>query len=276
VPSDAPVPSCPDWTVDDLLWHLAEVQWFWGEVVRTRASGPDAAQAAKPARPADRAGLERFFARASADLLDELAADPATPVWTWAQDHSVGFVRRRQAHEALIHRVDAELAAAAALGHARTAIDPGLATDGVDEALRIMFGAPADWGTFTATTATATATAEDAGRPGAVQVTAVDTGRSWRATPGTFSGTSPSGDWTATEEPALTVADDSLPEEEDGTGGSSTGSSGGPVPVVATIAGTAADLDCMLWGRPPLGPVERFGDEHVLSAFTAVVTRAIS
>jgi len=30
VPPDARVPSCPDWSADDLLWHLAEVQWFWG------------------------------------------------------------------------------------------------------------------------------------------------------------------------------------------------------------------------------------------------------
>jgi hypothetical protein len=27
------VPACPDWDADDLLWHLAEVQWFWGTIV---------------------------------------------------------------------------------------------------------------------------------------------------------------------------------------------------------------------------------------------------
>ena len=27
------VPTCPDWDADDLLWHLAEVQWFWGTIV---------------------------------------------------------------------------------------------------------------------------------------------------------------------------------------------------------------------------------------------------
>jgi hypothetical protein len=31
---EAPVPSCPGWNADDLLWHLAEVQWFWGTIVR--------------------------------------------------------------------------------------------------------------------------------------------------------------------------------------------------------------------------------------------------
>src|SRR5262252_320635 len=35
----APVPSCPGWDSDDLLWHLAEVQWFWGTVVREGIAG---------------------------------------------------------------------------------------------------------------------------------------------------------------------------------------------------------------------------------------------
>ena len=27
------VPTCPEWDVDDLLWHLADVQWFWATIV---------------------------------------------------------------------------------------------------------------------------------------------------------------------------------------------------------------------------------------------------
>ena len=62
-------------------------------------------------------------------------ADDVT-VWTWLDtDHSVGFVRRRQAHEALIHRLDAELTAGVV-----TELDAGLATDGVLEAIEWMFG----------------------------------------------------------------------------------------------------------------------------------------
>ena len=29
----ARVPTCPDWTAADLVWHLAEVQWFWTQVM---------------------------------------------------------------------------------------------------------------------------------------------------------------------------------------------------------------------------------------------------
>src|SRR5215471_7614339 len=115
-PPDAPVPSCPDWNADDLLWHLAEVQWFWGTVVRDGLDGA-AAEERKPDRPDGRPALMRFYLSASADLGAALAsAAPQTPAWTWSDDKTVGFIRRRQAHEALIHRVDAELAA----GHRRS------------------------------------------------------------------------------------------------------------------------------------------------------------
>src|SRR5205823_7007051 len=86
--------------------------------------------------PGDRAGLAAFFDRASRELADVLAATPPdTRAWTWSEDQTVGFIRRRQAHEALIHRVDAELTAGR-----RTPMDPGLSADGVDEALRVMYG----------------------------------------------------------------------------------------------------------------------------------------
>src|SRR5881628_3711969 len=78
----ARVPGCPDWTLADLVWHLAEVQLFWAWVVRTRASDP--AGYRKPARKATDE-LLGFFAAASAELEAALAgADPAEPVWTWA------------------------------------------------------------------------------------------------------------------------------------------------------------------------------------------------
>jgi uncharacterized protein (TIGR03083 family) len=246
--SDARVPSCPDWDADDLLWHLAEVQWFWAEVVRSRADEPGPVEARKPARPTDRPGLEAFLAGASSALLDALTADPGTPVWTWADDRSVGFVRRRQAHEALIHRVDAELAVGA-----RTPIGSALAADGVDEALRVMLGGLPDWGTFTPLDVAGASS----GAP-TVRVRCTDTGHSWLAAPGTFTGTSPSGDESWTDESVVQV----MPQDDGG-------------PSAATIAGSSADLDCLLWNRPALGPVQRSGHPVVLAAFDAVVAEGI-
>ncbi|HZD38256.1 MAG TPA: maleylpyruvate isomerase family mycothiol-dependent enzyme [Actinomycetes bacterium] len=122
----APVPSCPGWTVADLVWHIGEVHRFWGGVVERRATNH--AEVPTPDRPAPadllawyREGLERL-----AGVL--VAADPATAVWTWAPQKDVAFVQRRMAQETAVHRVDAELAAGAP-----TPIDPTLAVDGVDE-----------------------------------------------------------------------------------------------------------------------------------------------
>jgi uncharacterized protein (TIGR03083 family) len=240
-PPGAPVPSCPDWNADDLLWHLGEVQWFWGTVVRERVTG-DQAEALKPPRPGDRAALAAFFDRASRELADVLAATPPdTAAWTWSEDQTVGFIRRRQAHEALIHRVDAELTAGR-----RTPMDPGLSADGVDEALRVMYGGAPPWGRFTPTGA------------GTLRLRASDTGSTWLVTTGRFTGTDP-GDGTSYDEPDLHTA------------GSDPGD-----PAAAEVVATAADLDCWLWHRPEYTPVTTSGDPDVLARFQSVIAPGIN
>jgi uncharacterized protein (TIGR03083 family) len=235
------VPSCPGWNADDLLWHLGEVQWFWGTVVRERLTG-EQAEALKPPRPDGRAALAAFYQRASRDLGEALAAAaPDTPAWTWSPDQTVGFIRRRQAHEALIHRVDAELTA----GN-RTPMDPVLSADGVDEALRVMYGGVPGWGTFT----------PDTGNT--VRLAASDTGDAWLVTVGRFTGTDPD-DGTRYDEPGINAA------------GSDPGG-----PAAAEVQGTAADLDCWLWHRPAFTPVASSGNQVVLSHFTSAIGPGIN
>src|SRR3954464_15386480 len=85
----ARVPGCPDWTLADLVWHLAKVQHFWGWIVRTRASDPSAYP--EPARRPDDELLGWGSAR-SAELEAVLAgADPRDRVWTWAPQQDVAF-----------------------------------------------------------------------------------------------------------------------------------------------------------------------------------------
>jgi uncharacterized protein (TIGR03083 family) len=240
-PPDARVESCPDWDADDLLWHLGEVQWFWGTIVRQKLTGAQAEEI-KPPRPGDRPGLLEFYQRASRDLGEILAAQsPETPAWTWSQDQTIGFIRRRQAHEALIHRIDAELAAGA-----RTPMDPQLSADGVDEALRIMYGGLPEWGTFTP------------GTQDAVRLRCTDADCSWLVTLGRFTGTDPDGG-TSYDEPVIHVADTDAGAE-----------------AAAEISGTAADLDCWLWRRTPAGPVRRSGDQEMIRAFEAVIAPGVS
>lgn len=238
----ARVPSCPDWNADDLLWHLGEVQWFWGTIVREQVTGAQADQL-KPGRPADRAGLLAFYQRASRDLGEILAATaPDAPSWTWSQDHTAGFIRRRQAHEALIHRVDAELAAGG-----RSPMDPRLSADGVDEALRVMYGGDVPgWGRFTPESEQT------------LRLLATDTGDSWFVTLGRFTGTDP-GDQASYDEAGLHAAARDPGEE-----------------TAATVRGSAADLDCWLWQRPPPGRIDRSGDQETLSRFDVVIAPGIT
>jgi uncharacterized protein (TIGR03083 family) len=245
-PSDARVPTCPDWDADDLLWHLAGVQLFWGEVVRHGVTAKAEAHKLEPSdddRPATRAALAEFYRTTSAALSQTLAdTDPSTTVWTWSNEQSVGFIRRRQAHEALVHRLDAELTA----GN-RTAMDPALCADGVDEVLKVMYGGDPPWGTKTL----------DESRT--IRVRTTDTGDSWLVTLATFSGTDPDDGVTYDDEPDIQVADVD-------PGGAAQ----------ATISGTAEDLDCWLWQRPPLTEPERDGDLSVLDAFQSTISPGIN
>lgn len=236
----APVPSCPDWDVDDLLWHAGgEVQDFWAWVIANRPEAPDAYE--EPARPADRDGLLRVLDHAHEELMLRLRnADPADAAWSWAGDpalHTVGFTMRRQAHEMLIHRVDAELT----VGDP-TPLDTGLAADGVLEALDWMYGGLPRWASF-------------APGGGTVAVHMTDTGHRVLVTLGRITGRNPH-DGADIDQPHLRVID----RAAHGHGGAD-----------AVIAGTAQDLDLWLWHRGPAHPVAMEGGEGVIDQLTAVL-----
>ena len=168
----AAVPSCPDWTLADLIWHLTEVQHFWGSIVADLLTDP--AGVPPLDRPPD-GDLVQLFGERSRRLRDALATRPAdAECWSWHADgHSVGWVRRRQAHEALIHRVDAELAI-----EDRTGVDEQVAADGIAELVAYFLDDDIpEWGSFTPDGSTVTV--------------AVDGGDSYGFAFGRFTGTGP-------------------------------------------------------------------------------------
>lgn len=128
VPLDTPVPSCPGWTVADLLRHVTQVHYFWGAIVTVGATSAQDAPRVPPV--ADDELLADFDTQLAALLTVLAARAPSDEVWTWADDHSVGFVSRRIAHETAVHRWDAEVASGVAHD-----IDAELASDGIDEFL---------------------------------------------------------------------------------------------------------------------------------------------
>jgi uncharacterized protein (TIGR03083 family) len=240
-PPGAAVPTCPDWDAADLVWHLAEVQSFWGRVVQQRCTDPAMLSGEDPARPERYDDLLDLAQRSAKDLVKTLRKTPAgTAVWTWADEQTAGFVLRRQAHEALIHRVDAECTV-----DDRTPLDPALAADGVDEALRIMFsGAPE--GAEVTVDALAT-----------VRLSTKDTGASWLVTLARYQGA---------DEPDGPAAGPTLVVAQDDNG----------LPTAAAVSAAAGDLDCWLWGRPPLGSVDLSGDVKVLAGLRQVVDAGVA
>jgi uncharacterized protein (TIGR03083 family) len=126
-----PVPSCPDWTVDDLLRHLTEV--YLHKVACMRLGR--APQGWPPPRGTEPPA--ECLRRAYAELAGEFdRRAPADPSFTWYDpDQTVGFWLRRMAQETVIHRYDVELAA-----RATTPVPADLAVDGVDEFLVAFLG----------------------------------------------------------------------------------------------------------------------------------------
>jgi uncharacterized protein (TIGR03083 family) len=127
----APVPSCPGWTVADLVVHVAQVYLHKAAIMRTGEwprdwPPPDLAAVAPLA----------LFGRGYRELRAEFGVrDPASPAPTWYDpDQTVAFWIRRMAQETVIHRIDAELAA----GLPVTPVPDDLAADGVDEVLKRM------------------------------------------------------------------------------------------------------------------------------------------
>src|SRR5262245_60059140 len=235
----APVPTCPGWTADDLLWHLAEVQLFWAAIVGGRLDDPDRAEEGKPPRPADHAELVALFRSATPQLLDALATTPSdTEIWTWVDsDPTGGFVVRWPANEALIHRVDAELAVGEPTG-----LDAELATDGIEAALSYVYADPPAWSTFTP---------DATGR-----FTTADTGATWDFELGRFSGTSPN---------TGKVYDNDIIRLVPGLDG----------PPDVVVSGQAADLDQWLFGRRPADPLVVTGDRASFSRLAAIVAAGV-
>jgi uncharacterized protein (TIGR03083 family) len=237
----ARVAACPDWSAADLLWHLTEVQHFWATIVRDRLDDPEAAEAQKPDRPTEPSAALARFDEATDALLDALSSTPPdTAVWTWAADRTVGFVRRWQATEALIHRIDAEQV----FGE-RSALDPALATDGVDAVVRYQYGWLPDW---------AEPEAEATGILGTIDT--ADTGVALPFELVHYVATSPN---------TGKHYDEDVVAVRDGATGAA----------AFTVRGTAAELETWLFGRDARGAIEISGDAAAIARFETVVSRGI-
>ena len=127
------VPSCPAWTVADLVAHAGSVHQWVTEMVRTGAQERISRKALP--LPPESEDLVDWFEIGVGVLVSVLRdADPAAPVWNWSPEPKVAaFWPRRMAHETAVHRWDAE----AAHGVPQP-IATNLAVDGIDEIIRVF------------------------------------------------------------------------------------------------------------------------------------------
>ncbi|TLF57096.1 maleylpyruvate isomerase family mycothiol-dependent enzyme [Nonomuraea sp. KC401] len=126
-----PVPTCPGWTIADLITHVGRTHRWAVHVLRNQVREKIWSRQVPSGLAEGQSGDAAWLMEGAAELLDTLrTTDPELEVWTWGPDRRAAWWPRRMHFELVVHRVDAELA----LG-----LDPvvptGVATDGVEEFL---------------------------------------------------------------------------------------------------------------------------------------------
>ncbi|MFE9927918.1 maleylpyruvate isomerase family mycothiol-dependent enzyme [Streptomyces sp. NPDC005533] len=229
---DIQVPTCPEWTLFDLVKHLGGGDRFWAAIV---AAGP--ADAAPAEATAARAALEvpreleallAWLAESTQLLLDALReAGPDAGCWAWwtalQNPRTAGGVARHRVQESAVHTYDALLAAGAP-----QPLPTEVALDGVEEFLFTCVASPFAW----------------PHKPTAFDFHATE-GRSWRLTV--------DGDGArSTRIPAPTAA---TSEGSDAAG--------------ASIHGTASELVIYLYDRIPAESLRVDGDAGLFDLLRA-------
>ncbi|MGI9123844.1 MAG: maleylpyruvate isomerase N-terminal domain-containing protein [Mycobacterium sp.] len=128
----APVPTCPEWTLDQLMRHIGRGDRWCAAIVAEKSAeyiDPRAVPGGKPAE--DREGRTAWLHDGACALLEAVErTGPDTPVWTFLGPRPAAWWIRRRLHETAVHRADAALALGSDFG-----IEPAVAADGITEYL---------------------------------------------------------------------------------------------------------------------------------------------
>jgi uncharacterized protein (TIGR03083 family) len=126
----APVPTCPGWTLLQLLRHVGRGDRWAAQIIRERPAGYlDPRQVPDGRPPDDKAGARGWLiagARTVLDAVDEAGSD--TEVWTVLGPRPAHWWIRRRLHEATVHRADATFA-----NGGNYSLSADLSADGIDE-----------------------------------------------------------------------------------------------------------------------------------------------
>ena len=201
------------------------------QVLAGRLDDPGGVEA--KSRPDD-ATLVEFFDVSRQALGAALeAAAPADPCWSWSEiGGTVGWVARRQHHEAAIHLADLELASDNPPHlHHQTAVD------GINEMIDVMLGDFPAWMKYEP--------------EWLVEVDVPDFDTPTLMTVGTLSGTGPESGTVYLDLPGARRAEYGLPD--------------------AIVSGSAEAMDLWLWGRGPVDDLSVTGDAEAVEALRLAI-----
>ncbi|MGE5136057.1 MAG: maleylpyruvate isomerase family mycothiol-dependent enzyme [Gemmatimonadota bacterium] len=133
-----PVPTCPGWTLRELVTHVGRGHRWAAEIVATRSPEFISPRDVPGGKLPDGQAEQEAWLNASADLVAEkVVVAPEAPVWTFIGSRPARFWVRRRAHEAAVHLLDAQLAAGQEISLAA-----GFAADGIAEWLELVAANP--------------------------------------------------------------------------------------------------------------------------------------
>jgi uncharacterized protein (TIGR03083 family) len=131
-----PIPTCPEWTLRQLVTHVGRAHRWAAEITRTRSDVfipfrevPDGKL------PNDRAEQPAWLRAGAARIVDAVREAGSDLVWSFTGPAPARFWIRRMAHETLVHRADAQLAADA---EPEPVIEAEVAADAIDEWLTLL------------------------------------------------------------------------------------------------------------------------------------------
>jgi uncharacterized protein (TIGR03083 family) len=139
-----PIPTCPEWTLRQLVTHVGRAHRWAAEITRTRSDTfipfREVPDGKLPDDTSERCVWLRAGASRIADAVREAGSDL---VWSFTGLTPASFWIRRMAHETLVHRADAQLAAGA---EPEPSIAAEVAADAIDEWLMLVTGGLGDSG----------------------------------------------------------------------------------------------------------------------------------
>jgi len=127
-----PVPTCPEWTLGQLMRHVGRGdRWCAQIVAEASMEFIDPRTVAGGVPPDDPDGQTRWLHDGARHLIAAVGrTGPQTAVWTFLGPRPARWWIRRRLHETLVHRADAALALGASFQ-----VDPAIAADAVTEYL---------------------------------------------------------------------------------------------------------------------------------------------